>query len=48
MKALGESPPNYLIQVLSEKRPFPALEAFIASYYIRVKTIEDIEIYRHL
>jgi hypothetical protein len=46
--ALKASPPRYLIWFLSVKQPFPALEAMVENEYFKVKTIGEIEIYRHL
>ncbi|HUS52143.1 MAG TPA: hypothetical protein VMX77_01605 [Candidatus Bathyarchaeia archaeon] len=46
--ALKASPPQYLIRILSEKRLFPTLEVLIDKDYLKVKTIGEIEIYRHL
>jgi len=46
--ALKASPPRYLIWFLSVKQPFPALEALVENEYFKVKTIGEIEIYRHL
>ncbi len=48
IKALQSSLPRYIVRSLEEKRAFPSLEALLANQYLKIETVGQFEIYRHL
>jgi hypothetical protein len=46
--ALKKTSPPYIVKIKSEGNIFPDLEAFLKTDYLKVKTVEDVEIYRKM